>query len=352
MPVKRPLEAAGAPLDRVLRSNLKLKHLQLLIALDQFRHLGRAAEFLSVTQPAVSKTLAEIERMVGLPLFERSTRGTEPTPYGDSLVRFARTVLADYARTREEIDAVAAGAAGRVALGAMVVALPVLVARALERLKARSPRTTVLIDEGDLSRLLPRLRLGELDLFVGRLEPGYAAPDLDTEPLYDEPMVAVVPADHPLAGRRRVGWEDLATLPCVMPPPWASLRVKLDQSFVRHGAVPPADVVESASFLAIVTAMRTRGAVAFLARSVARHWAGEGLVRTLPLPVPLALPPVGLITVRGRRRPPAVEQLIDCLRSAVPGTAAGAARRRLRRGHAPGSVRSRRADRPSDDRID
>ena len=54
-----------AQIDRVLRSNLKLRHLQMLVALDQFRHLGRAAEFLSVTQPAVSKTLAEIESMFG-----------------------------------------------------------------------------------------------------------------------------------------------------------------------------------------------------------------------------------------------------------------------------------------------
>ena len=83
--------ASMADIDRVLRSNLKLRHLQLLVALDQFRHLGRAAEFLSVTQPAVSKTLAEIERMFGLQLFDRSTRGTEPTPYGDSVVRFARS---------------------------------------------------------------------------------------------------------------------------------------------------------------------------------------------------------------------------------------------------------------------
>ena len=170
-------------IDRVLRSNLKLRHLQLLVALDQFRHLGRAAEFLSLTQPAVSKTLAEIERLFGLELFVRSTRGTEPTAYGVAVVRFARSVLADYDRTRDEIAAVAAGAAGRVSVGAMVVATPVLLARAVELLKARSSQTAVLVEEGDLTRLLPRLRVAELDLFVGRLEPGYAAPDLQTEPL-------------------------------------------------------------------------------------------------------------------------------------------------------------------------
>src|SRR5580765_1819370 len=100
-----------AHIDRVLRSNLKLKHLQLLVALDEFRHIGRAAEFLSVTQPAVSKTLAEIERMFDLVLFERSTRGTEPTSFGKSVVRFARSVLADFSRTRDEIAAAASGAA-------------------------------------------------------------------------------------------------------------------------------------------------------------------------------------------------------------------------------------------------
>ena len=255
-------------IDRVLRSNLKLRHLQLLVALDQFRHVGRVAEFLSVTQPAVSKTLAEIERMFGLTLFTRSTRGTEPTPYGATVVRFARSVLADYERTRDEISAVASGAAGRTSVGAMVVALPVLLARAIALLKAQSAKTAVLVEEGDLTRLLPRLRLGELDLFVGRLEPGYAAPDLETERLYDEPMAIVARPDHPLAGKLKPTWADLAAAPWVIPPPWASSRVKLDQMFYKHGLHPPDDVVETASFLATMTFIRARPAIGFLARGV------------------------------------------------------------------------------------
>src|SRR3546814_9839704 len=93
-----------AHLDRVFRSNLKLRHLQLVVALDEFRHLGRTAEFLAVSQPAVSRMLAEVEAMLGLALFERSSRGTAPTQAGVSVVRFAPGVLAQYERTREEID--------------------------------------------------------------------------------------------------------------------------------------------------------------------------------------------------------------------------------------------------------
>lgn len=303
-----------ADIDRVLRSNLKLRHLQLLVALDEFRHLGRASEFLSVTQPAVSKTLAEIERMFGLELFVRSTRGTEPTAYGHTVVRFARSVLADYGRTRDEIAAVASGAAGRVSVGAMVVATPVLLTRAVEMLKSRSAQTTVSIEEGDLTRLLPRLRVGELDLIVGRLEPGYAAPDLETEALYDEPMSIVCRPDHPLAQKARPSWSDLADLAWVVPPPWASSRVKLDQMFYKHGLNPPADLIESASFMVTLMFMRQRPAIGFVARTVARHLESEGLAKVLKLQIPFELPPVGMITMRGRMRTPAANQLMDCLR--------------------------------------
>lgn len=303
-----------ADIDRVLRSNLKLKHLQLLVALDEFRHLGRASEFLSLTQPAVSKSLAEIERLFGLELFVRSTRGTEPTPYGAAVVRFARSVLADYGRTRDEIGAVARGSAGRVSVGAMVVATPVLLVRAVALLKQQSARTTVYVEEGDLTRLLPRLRVGELDLIVGRLEPGYSAPDLQTEALYDETMRIIVRPDDALARLRRPGWADLAGCAWVVPPPWASSRIKLHQMFYKHQLDPPADLIESASFLVTLAFLRQRPAVAFVADNVARYLEQERLARALPIQVPIELPPVGIFTLRGRRLTPAAEQLIACLR--------------------------------------
>jgi len=305
-----------AQIDRVLRSNIKLRHLQLLVALDQFRHLGRTAEFLSVSQPAVSRMLAEVESMFGLTLFNRSTRGSEPTASGEAMVRFARSVLADYERTRDEIAAVESGVAGRARVGAMVVALPVLLARAVEMLKRRSAQATVLVEEGDLTHLLPKLRLGELDLFVGRLEPGYAAPDLVAEPLFNEPMVAVVKPGHVLARNARPNWADLAALPSVMPPPWASLRVKLEQQFHKHGLQPPTDVIETASFLALLTFVAQRDAVAFMARSVARHFENEGVVKVLPLTIGVELPPIGMMTMRGRTLAPAAQQLMACLRDA------------------------------------
>ena len=300
-------------IDRVLRSNLKLKHLQLLVTLDEFRHLGRVAEFLSVTQPAVSKTLAEIEQLFDLVLFTRSTRGTEPTAHGETLIRFARSVLSTYSRTCEEIAAVTSGAAGQTSVGVMVVAMPVLLARAVELLKTRSAQTTVFVEEGDLTRLLPRLRVGELDLIVGRLEPGYASPDLYTERLYEESMAIVARPDHPLCRKARPTWSDLAREPWVVPPAWASSRIKLNQMFYKHKQHPPSDIVESASFLATLIFVRQRGAIGFLASKVAQHFEREQLIKVVPIKVPFELPPVGLISLAGRSRTPSTQQLVDCL---------------------------------------
>jgi DNA-binding transcriptional LysR family regulator len=301
-------------LDRVLRSNIKLRHLQLVVALDEFRHLGRTAEFLSVSQPAVSKMLAEVERMLGLTLFDRSTRGTEPTSSGQAMVRFARSVLADYERTRDEIAAEASGAAGRTRVGSMVVALPVLLAGAVKLLKQKSVLATVMVEEGDLTHLLPKLRLGELDLFVGRLEPGYSAPDLVTEALFNEPMVVVVKPGHALTAKKKPDWNDIANMPCVLPPPWASLRVKIEQTFYKFGLNPPVDIIETSSFLALNTFVQQRDAAGFLARSVGMHFQKEGLLKVLPITVPIELPPIGMIVVRERRLTSSTEQLMGCLR--------------------------------------
>ena len=304
-------------IDRALRSNIKLRHLQLLVALDEFRHLGRTAEFLSVSQPAVSRVLTEVEKMLGLTLFTRSTRGTEPTPAGESLVRFARSVLAQYEQTRDEIAAVQSGASGRVQVGSMGAGLPVLVARAVGLLKDRHARATVLVEEGDLTHLLPKLRLRELDLIVGRLEPGYAAPDLVTEALYDEPMVVVVKRGHKLARKTRPGWADLAAMPCVLPPPWASLRVKIEQAFYRYGLHPPQDVIETSSYLALATFVGQRGAAGFMAQSVARAMQAEGRLQVMSIDVPVELPPVGIITLRERAPSLSAEQMLACLRQAA-----------------------------------
>ena len=302
-------------IDRALRSNLKLRHLQLVVALDEFRHLGRTAEFLRVSQPAISKMLTEVEDMLELQLFDRSRRGTEPTIAGLSIVRFARSVLAEYERTREEIDSLDKGSAGRIKVGFMVVAMPTLLEPAIAQLKKESKAATVLLEEGDLTQLLPKLRLGELDIFVGRLEPGYASPDLQTEPLYNEKMRVIVRRGHPLSNKKKVSWGDLQNLRFVTPPSWASMRIKLEQQFFKHSLQPPTDIVETASFLGQITFVCQQDAAALMAQTVATHFANRGLIDVLNIDVPVDIPAVGLITMRDRKPTPITQRLSEIMRN-------------------------------------
>jgi DNA-binding transcriptional LysR family regulator len=129
-------------------------------------------------------------------------------------------------------------------------------------------------------------------------------------------MVVVVAAGHALAGKAKPSWADLAAIPCVLPPPWASLRVKIEQQFFKHGLEPPQDVVETASFLGLTVFLQQRGAAGFLAQSVAKHFESQGILKVLRLKVAIELPPVGLITLRGRQLTATTQQLIACFRQA------------------------------------
>ena len=303
-----------ANIDRVLRSNVKLRHLQLLVALDEFRHLGRAAEFLSLTQPAVSKSLAEIERMFGLDLFARSTRGTEPTAVrrhgrplrtlGAGRLRAARAKRSPPGQRCRGPHA--RGRDGRGHAGAL--------SRAVQLLKARSAQTTVLIEEGDLTRCCRGCGSASSTCSSAASNPATRRPT--SRPKLSSKNRWHRRAARPCAGRGAPPLGELAAVPWVVPPPWASSRIKLNQLFYQHKLNPPADLIESASFLVMLTFMRQRRRWDS-SRARWRVSRSEGLAKVLNIKVPIELPPVGLILMRQRMRTPACEQLVECLRKAA-----------------------------------
>ena len=130
-------------LDGYMRASLKSKHLQLLVALDDFRNVSRAAAHANVTQPAVSKALAELERGLGMKLFQRTAHGIAPTMYGECLVRHARTMLAELTHAREELRGLQAGTSSKLSVGALSATVQTLLPRSLALLKQRSHRWQV-----------------------------------------------------------------------------------------------------------------------------------------------------------------------------------------------------------------
>jgi DNA-binding transcriptional LysR family regulator len=302
-----------AQLDWYIRANLKPRHLQMLVSLDDFRNVGKVASSLNVTQPAVSKALGELERGLGLRLFERSARGVNPTAYGECMIRHARSVLRGLATARDELRDLMLGASGKVAVGALPAAAPALLPRAVALLKRRSPTTTVFIREGTMDVLLPELRAGKLDLIVGTLPHAGAGRDLEEKILFEERTTVVSGRAHALTRRRKLEWADLGNYPWVLPPAGSLLRDPLEAELQRHDVPIPGNCIESLSVHVIVMVLQITDALACLSREVAKHYRGLGLIAILPLELPELVRPVGMTWSRARALSPGAKLLMQCL---------------------------------------
>lgn len=192
-----------------------LRQLAYLAALDEHRHFGRAAEVCGVTQPTLSKGLAELERMLGGVLVERTKRRVLPTPLGTEVAQRARPLL----RGAEEIaDLVAAAAvdplAGIVRLGVIPTIGPFLLPKLLPKLRAEHKRLRLALREDLTERLIERLHDGQLDLLLIALP--WPAPGLATMALAEDSFVLVCPADHPLASHALIDDADLASAELIL----------------------------------------------------------------------------------------------------------------------------------------
>jgi DNA-binding transcriptional LysR family regulator len=308
-----------AQLDWYIRANLKPRHLQMLVSLDDFRNVGKVAASLNVSQPAVSKALAELERGLGLSLFERSARGVNPNAFGECMIRHARSVLGDLAMARDELRDLVQGASGKASVGALPAAAPALLPRAVALLKQRAPGTTIFIREGTMDTLLPELRAGKLDVIVGTLPHNGAGRDLDEKILFEERTTVAAGRAHPLARLRKLKWPDLGNYPWVLPPSGSLLREPLEDAFQRHGVPIPNNSIESLSVHVIVMYLQISSALACLSREVARHYEELGLISILPLELPKLVRPVGMTWSRARALSPSAKLMMACLEQTAPG---------------------------------
>ncbi len=183
--------------------NVQLRHLRCLVAVAQERHLARAAERLALSQPAVSKTLSELEALVGTRLVERSKAGRRGvqglTAAGEQLLAHALRVLEALDASAQAVAPAAGGRIERLRIGALPSVAPALLPMALARLRDSRPSVQIVVKSAANPTLLDELRAGELDLVVGRMSDPRLMGGLSFELLYTEPLVFAVRAGHPLA---------------------------------------------------------------------------------------------------------------------------------------------------------
>ncbi len=295
-------------------TRLKTRHLLLLLHLYEQRSVLRAAEAANMTQPAASKLLAEMEDLLGVPLFERHARGVEPTWYGQVLIRRARSALSEIGRAQDEIAALRSGRTGQAAIGTVVNPGTNLVPQAVAALKRDFPDILIKI-EMDYSRpLVAKLLDGQLDIVVGRIMGAEGSSELEFEPLADEPHSVIVRAGHPLAGRQRVSYGDLVDHGWIMPPEGSVLRSRLDAVFLEHGLVPPQNIVETTSLPVTIHLLRHSDLLTALPAESVAPYLQTGQMLVLPIALDVRMEFFGIIRRRDQLLSPGAERVLEALR--------------------------------------
>ncbi len=301
-------------IDWYLQVNLKARHLRLITALYDFGNLKQVAESSHVTVPAVSKALAELEKGLGLELFTRTAQGLRATPYGECLVRHARTLLTELYQTRDELKTLSSGAEGKIHIGTFPATTSVLLPHALAILKQRSPKTNVLVTVGTAETLLPELWQGRVDMVVGRLPARNTLVGFEEKILFDEPVRLLTGLHHPLAEKKRLKWSELEPYPWVLPPVGSILRVPLERTFEQHGVALPNNYVETLSPHVARAYLQVTDAIAVMASAVASDLSQP--LAVLPLSFPQLMRPRGVLWNKNRALTPGAELMISCLEEA------------------------------------
>ncbi len=218
---------------------MEIRQLKRLLAVVEWGSLAAAAPTLGLTQQALGCSIANLEKELGVTLFDRGPGGvTTPTAYGSMLAQHAKSILASAARAAEELTAFRDARGGSVKLGVGESFAPDVVARAVQALHASRPDVKITLFEDYSEILLERLAAGEIDFIAGS-DDGSLDQQLLRKPLYTSRDVIIARATHPLAGRTNLSLTDLQPFTWMVPYSRPSDAQVIAQAFDRAGLAAP-----------------------------------------------------------------------------------------------------------------
>jgi molybdate transport repressor ModE-like protein len=293
--------------DTLLRKGLKLSHLRLLAALGETGQLTQAAQAIGISQPAASRLVAEVERIIGHPVHERSGRGIEMTPLGRALAARAGRIRIELDDAARDLAEMAAGGVGQVRVGTVTGAALDRVLPALEAERLAHPNVSFEVVVAHSDALCDQVLAGRLDFAMGRMPGGPQAEGLTYAALESEPVDLIARPGHPaLSG-------DLALVLAqdwVLPEAGSLLTRAVLERLDHLGLPQPRLRVATASFMLTLALLQRSDAVAAVSRSIARQFAGMGL-SILPFDLGIEVEPYGMISRRQVSLTPAARRLAD-----------------------------------------
>lgn len=230
-----------------------MSQIRALIALAAAGSFVDAAQASNLSQPSLHRAVRDVERLAGVPLVERRGRGVRLTGAGQRLARGFSLAVGEVQAALDELGALAGRDSGRVRIGAMPLARSRLLPLAIARFHPAHPTVLIDVDEGPHGELIERLRDGRLDFLIGALRDPSPGPDVVQERLFDDRLVIVARAGHPLRRGKTADADRLAAFPWVIARQGTPLRNVWRGLFEEAGVPVPAAPIACGS----VTTIRT-----------------------------------------------------------------------------------------------
>lgn len=300
---------------------LKLRDLAILTAAVECGSMARAASQLSMSQPAVSESIASLEAALGVRLVDRSPRGITATAHARALLERTRVVFDELHQAVREVGQVDEPAVGEVRVAAGDTTAAGLLPAAIDRLSRRHPGIAVrVVQASPETTVFRELRERSVDLALARLSGAFAESDLDVEVLFEDPHWVVAGARSPWARRRRITLAELVEEPWLL----ASNRVireLIAEAFAACGLPMPKEAVTASSILLRNHLLATGRFVTVLPASVMRCNAKLWSLKRLPVELAVKPRSVAVVTLRHRTASPAAGLFVEQLRAAARGMA-------------------------------
>jgi LysR family pca operon transcriptional activator len=279
-----------------LDQRVKFRHLQCFLEIARQQSVVKAAAALSVTQPAVSKTIRELEELLGVALFERRGRGIALTRFGEVFLRYAGASVTALRQGVDSITQARTKGGMTIKVGALPTVSTRVMPRAVHLFKQDNIGTVVRVVTGENSVLLSQLRTGDLDLVVGRLADPELMTGLSFEHLYSERVSFIVRPGHPLLNAKPFNLAKLAGFTVLLPTEGSIIRPLVDRFLIAHGIASLPDQIETVSMAFGRRYTRMTDAVWLISRGVVAEDLEEGVLAELPIATEATTGPVGLTT--------------------------------------------------------
>jgi len=298
-------------------NRLHLRHIRSFLEIARVDSISKAADALNVTQPAVSKSLKELEQILGTDLFDRVGRGLRLNEAGRIFQAHAAASMSELMRGHDRL-AREGGAPARLSVGVLPTAAGDLLPRAALAFRDAVPNATLHVLTGPNWLLFNHLRDGAVDLVVGRMPEQNAATGVTFEQLYLEDVVLVCRPRHPLL-RAPAPKSALPAHPLILPPRGAVISATVERYLASIGLPGLRAAIETVALPVGRKVVRMSDALWFISRGVVADDLDDGKLVAVPLQSPLLSGPVGISVSRAAPLSVPRDIFVDCLRNAVRG---------------------------------